>query len=70
MPEYAWIYDDKQGSEYFSYNTIRGETPQVNEYLLKDGRFVFIEIIINEYLLKDDQNPVKDLRWSAFEKWL
>ena len=29
MPEHAWIYDNKQGSEYFSYNTMRGETPQV-----------------------------------------
>ena len=39
MPEYVWIYDNRQGSEYVSYNCIWCKiwlevTPQVNEYLL------------------------------------
>ena len=53
MPEYAWIYDNRQGSEYIPYNTQRKVTLQVNEYLLTERRI---------------QNPVKDLRWSASEK--
>ena len=38
MPEYAWIYDYIQGSEYVSYNVSCEVTLQVNEYLLRDGR--------------------------------
>ena len=38
MPEYVWIYDNRQGSEYASYNTQREVTLQVNEYLLRDQR--------------------------------
>ena len=37
MPEYVWIYDHRQASEYVSYNTWREVTLQVNEYLLRDG---------------------------------
>ena len=53
MPEYLRIYDNRQGSEYVSYNKQDEVTLQVNEYLLRD-RLI--------------QNPVKDLRWSAFKK--
>ena len=53
MPEYVWIYDNRQGSEYASYNTLPEVTLQVNEYLLRVRRI---------------QNAVNDLRWSAFEK--
>ena len=53
MPVYVWIYNNRQGSEYISYNTYREVTLEVNEYLLRDRRI---------------QNPVKDLRWSALEK--
>ena len=39
MPEYVWIYNNRQGSEYVSYNVYRGEvTLQVKEYLLRDFR--------------------------------
>ena len=37
MPEYIWIYNNRQRSEYASYNTKHEITPQVNEYLLKEG---------------------------------
>ena len=50
MSEYVWIYDNRQGSAYTSYNIQREVTPLVNEYLFRDGRI---------------QNPVKDLRWST-----
>ena len=53
MPEYVWTYEDKQGSEYVSYNIERKFTQQVNKYLLKDERI---------------QNPVKDLRKCTLEK--
>ena len=53
MPEYVWIYDYEQVSEHVSYNTQRGVTLQVNEYLLRERHI---------------QNPVKGLRWSALEK--
>ena len=53
MPEYARIFDNRQGSEYVSCNTQREVTLQVNHYLLGDGCI---------------QNPVKDLRQSALEK--
>ena len=33
MLEYVWIYDNRQGSEYISYNTQREVTLQFNEYL-------------------------------------
>ena len=36
MPEYVWIYYNKQDSEYVSYNTYCKVTLQVNEYLLRD----------------------------------
>ena len=36
MAEYVWIYDNKQGYEYVSYNTWCEVTLQV-EYLLRDG---------------------------------
>ena len=35
MPEYVWINDNRQGSEYVSYNTLRKITLHVNEYLLR-----------------------------------
>ena len=47
MSDYIWIYDNRQGSEYVSYNIQRQENLQVNEYLLWD-RLI--------------HNPVKDLR--------
>ena len=53
MPEYVWIYDNRQGSKYVSYNTQREVTLQFNEYLLRDMRI---------------QDPVNDLRWSVIEK--
>ena len=34
MPEYVWVYDNRQGSEHVSYNTQRKVTLQVNEYKL------------------------------------
>ena len=46
MPEYIWIYDNRQGSEYVSYKIECEVILQVNEYLLRDG---------------DVQNPIKDL---------
>ena len=33
MPEYIWIYDKRQGSEYVSYNTYREVILLVDEYL-------------------------------------
>ena len=36
MPEYIWIYDIRQGSEYVSYNTLSEVTLKVNKYLLRD----------------------------------
>ena len=36
MPEYAWIYKNRPGSEYASYNTYHEVTPQINEYFLRD----------------------------------
>ena len=53
MSEYVQIFDNRQGSEYVSYNKQREVTIQVNKYLLRDGRI---------------QNPVKDVRQSALEK--
>ena len=53
MPKYVLIYNNRQGSEYISYNTQREVTLQVNKCLLRDGRI---------------QNPVKDLRQNALEK--
>ena len=53
MPEYVGIYNNKQGSEYVSYDTQRKVTQQVNQYLLRDGRI---------------QNPFKGIRQSALEK--
>ena len=38
MPEYVWIYDNIQDSEYVSHNVWRGITLQVVEYLLRDRR--------------------------------
>ena len=49
MPEYIWIYDNRQGSEYESYNTQRKVPLEVNEYLLRDRQI---------------QEPVKDLGWA------
>ena len=37
MPVYVWIYNNRQGSEYISYNTYREITLEVNEYLLRDS---------------------------------
>ena len=34
MPEYVWIFDNRQDAEYLSYNTQRKVTLQVNKYLL------------------------------------
>ena len=31
ISEYVWVYDNRQGSEYVSYNTQREVTLQVNE---------------------------------------
>ena len=53
MPEYVWIYDNRQDSEYVSYNTQSEVTLPVNEYLLRD---------------RSIQDLVKDLRWSALER--
>ena len=36
MPEYFWIYDNKQGSEYVSDNTQREVTLEVHECLLRN----------------------------------
>ena len=55
MPEYAWIYKNRPGSEYASYNTYHEVTPQINEYFLRDIHY---------------QNMVKDLRSSTLEKEL
>ena len=33
IPEYTWIYKNRQGSEYVSYNMYGKATLQVNEYL-------------------------------------
>ena len=52
MLDYVFIYDNRQGSEYVSYNTWHEVTLQVNEYLLRDKRL---------------QHPLKDLRWSGLE---
>ena len=52
MPEYIWIYNNRQGSEYVLHNPQHEVTLQVNEYLLGDMCF---------------QKPVKDLRWSTLE---
>ena len=49
MPEYVWVYDNRQGTEYVSNNTKREVTLQVNEYFLRD---------------RPIQNLVKDLRWG------
>ena len=35
MTEYARIYNNRQGSEYVSYNKQRKVTLQANEYLLR-----------------------------------
>ena len=51
--EYVWIYNNRQGSEYVSYNTQREVTLQVNEYLLSN---------------RPIQNLVKNLRWSALKE--
>ena len=53
MLEYVWIYDNRQGSEFVSYNTYREVTLKYNKYLLSEGR---------------TQNPLKDLRQSTLEK--
>ena len=47
MAEYVWIYDNRHDSEYISYNALREDTLQVNQYLLRDGNI---------------QSPVKDQR--------
>ena len=47
MSDYIWIYDNRQDSEYVSYNIQRQDNLQVNEYLSWD------------WLI---QKPVKDLR--------
>ena len=47
MSDYIRIYDNRQDSEYVSYNIQRQDNLQVNEYLLWD------------WLI---QKPVKDLR--------
>ena len=47
MPEYVWIYGNREGLEYVLYNLYHDVTPQVNEYLLKNRCI---------------QNPAKDLR--------
>ena len=49
MPEYIWIYNNRQCSEYVSYKTEREVTLQVNECLLRNGHI---------------PNPVKDLRFG------
>ena len=36
MPEYVWIYNNRQGSEYVLHNPQHEVTLQVNEYLLGD----------------------------------
>ena len=53
IPEYVWIFNNRQGFEYLSYNTYREVALQVVEYLLRDTRI---------------QNPVKDLLSNALEK--
>ena len=35
MPNYVWIYDNRQGFEHVSYNTCHEVTVQVNGYLLR-----------------------------------
>ena len=47
MSEYVGVYNNRQGSEYVSYNALCDVTLQVNEYLFRDGCI---------------QNPVKDLK--------
>ena len=34
--EYVWIYNNRWGSEYVSYNIWQEGTLQFNEYLLRD----------------------------------
>ena len=53
LPEYVLIYDNRQGSQYVSYNTWCEVTTQVNEYLLRDRRI---------------HNLVKDRRRSTLVK--
>ena len=47
LPEYVWIYDNRKGFEYLSYNAQWRVTLQVDECLLR-----------NEHI----KNPAKDLR--------
>ena len=60
MPEYVWVYDNRQDFEYISYNAKREVTLEFKyfEYLLRDGWF---------------QNPVhRDavMEWSEYSKIL
>ena len=52
MPEYIWIYDNRQGSEYESSNALCKIPLEVNEYLLRDRQI---------------QEPVKDLGWAFWK---
>ena len=36
IPEDVWIYNNKQASEYVSYNTYLKVSLEVNEYILRD----------------------------------
>ena len=36
MADNVWMYNNKQASEYVSYNTQRKIKVEVNEYLLRD----------------------------------
>ena len=55
--EYAWVFDNRQGSEYVSNNTEREVAVQVNKCLLS-----YLHWKIEAY-----SNPVKDIRWVALK---
>ena len=74
LPEYVLIYDNRQGSEYVSYNTWCEVTTQVNEYLLRDRRIHNLvkdlrrSTLVKSWLTSDARTQIKEIQYEDIRK--